>query len=125
MAIAIRTGVVEGGTCRVQAGAGIVADSIPEKEYREAENKAARSLPRRGDRARPVFCSRDDAMIFSSTTTTLSPGTSSRRWASWIRTIEVARNDRFDPEEVVARRPSPSSSRPAPGGLSGRDAPSR
>jgi anthranilate synthase component I len=41
MAIAIRTAVVEGGVCRVQAGAGIVADSIPEKEYREAESKAA------------------------------------------------------------------------------------
>jgi anthranilate synthase component 1 len=41
MAIAIRTAVVEGDVCRVQAGAGIVADSVPEKEYREAEGKAA------------------------------------------------------------------------------------
>jgi anthranilate synthase component 1 len=41
MAIAIRTAVVEDGVCRVQAGAGIVADSVPEKEYREAESKAA------------------------------------------------------------------------------------
>ena len=41
VAIAIRTAVVEGGVCRIQAGAGIVADSIPEKEYREAESKAA------------------------------------------------------------------------------------
>jgi anthranilate synthase component I len=40
MAIAIRTAVVEDGVCRVQAGAGIVADSIPENEYREAESKA-------------------------------------------------------------------------------------
>jgi anthranilate synthase component 1 len=40
MAIAIRTAVVENGTCRIQAGAGIVADSIAEKEYREAESKA-------------------------------------------------------------------------------------
>ena len=40
MAIAIRTAVVEDGTCRVQAGAGIVADSDPENEYREAESKA-------------------------------------------------------------------------------------
>ena len=38
LAIAIRMAVVEGGRCRVQAGAGIVADSVPEKEY--AENKA-------------------------------------------------------------------------------------
>jgi len=41
MAIAIRTAVVEDGVCRVQAGAGIVADSVPEREYREAESKAA------------------------------------------------------------------------------------
>ena len=40
LAIAIRTAVVENGTCRVQAGAGIVADSVPEKEYAEAESKA-------------------------------------------------------------------------------------
>jgi anthranilate synthase component 1 len=40
MAIAIRTAVVENGECRIQAGAGIVADSVPENEYREAESKA-------------------------------------------------------------------------------------
>ena len=41
LAIAIRTAVVEKGVWRVQAGAGIVADSVPEKEYAEAESKAA------------------------------------------------------------------------------------
>ncbi len=41
VAIAIRTAVVEGGICRIQAGAGIVVDSVPEAEYREAEAKAA------------------------------------------------------------------------------------
>ncbi len=40
MAIAIRTAVVEDRVCRIQAGAGIVADSVPENEYREAESKA-------------------------------------------------------------------------------------
>jgi len=40
MAIAIRTAVVENGICRVQAGAGIVADSVAENEYQEAESKA-------------------------------------------------------------------------------------
>jgi anthranilate synthase component 1 len=40
LAIAIRMAVVENGLCHVQAGAGIVADSVPEKEYREAESKA-------------------------------------------------------------------------------------
>lgn len=39
-AIAIRTAVVHGGTVSVQAGAGIVLDSIPEQEYQECLNKA-------------------------------------------------------------------------------------
>ncbi len=40
VAIAIRTAVVENGVCRIQAGAGIVADSVPENEQRECEAKA-------------------------------------------------------------------------------------
>ena len=40
VAIAIRTAVVEAGVCRIQAGAGIVADSVPETEHRECEAKA-------------------------------------------------------------------------------------
>ncbi|WP_066632911.1 anthranilate synthase component I [Desulfolucanica intricata] len=43
-AIAIRTIVIDGDTCYVQAGAGIVADSDPEKEYVETENKAGALL---------------------------------------------------------------------------------
>ena len=38
--ITIRTLVIKDGTVYVQAGAGIVADSEPEKEYRETVNKA-------------------------------------------------------------------------------------
>lgn len=38
--IAIRTAVKKGDKVYVQAGAGIVADSVPEKEYEECENKA-------------------------------------------------------------------------------------
>ncbi|NOX97291.1 MAG: anthranilate synthase component I [Nitrospirae bacterium] len=38
--ITIRTIVVKGDTAYVQAGAGIVADSRPEKEYQETKNKA-------------------------------------------------------------------------------------
>jgi len=38
--ITIRTVVIKDGFCYVQAGAGIVADSVPEKEYKETQNKA-------------------------------------------------------------------------------------
>ena len=38
--IAIRTLVLENGVAKVQAGAGIVADSVPEKEYEETVHKA-------------------------------------------------------------------------------------
>ena len=40
LAIAIRTAVVKDGTLYVQAGAGIVADSVPEAEWTETRNKA-------------------------------------------------------------------------------------
>ncbi len=40
LAIAIRTGVVKDNVLYVQAGAGIVADSVPESEWRETEAKA-------------------------------------------------------------------------------------
>ena len=38
--IAIRTMVVKNGVASVQAGAGLVADSVPENEYQETINKA-------------------------------------------------------------------------------------
>ena len=40
-AITIRTMVCEGNQAKIQAGAGIVHDSIPENEYYECENKAS------------------------------------------------------------------------------------
>jgi anthranilate synthase component 1 len=40
LAIAIRTGVLKDGMLYVQAAAGIVADSVPEMEWQETENKA-------------------------------------------------------------------------------------
>jgi anthranilate synthase component 1 len=40
VAIAIRTGVIKNKTLYVQAGAGIVADSIPHNEWVETQNKA-------------------------------------------------------------------------------------
>ncbi len=40
LAIAIRTGVIKDGQLHVQAGAGIVADSNPDSEWQETQNKA-------------------------------------------------------------------------------------
>ncbi len=40
VAIAIRTGIIKDQTLHVQAAAGVVADSIPEMEWRETEHKA-------------------------------------------------------------------------------------
>lgn len=42
--IAIRTIVFQGGKAYVQAGAGVVADSVPEREYEETVNKAKAML---------------------------------------------------------------------------------
>jgi anthranilate synthase component I len=44
MAITIRTLVFKNGKAYLQAGAGIVADSIPEREFKECEHKAAALL---------------------------------------------------------------------------------
>ena len=38
--ITLRTVVLHGGQAYVQAGAGIVADSVPQREYEETVNKA-------------------------------------------------------------------------------------
>ncbi|WP_158735337.1 anthranilate synthase component I [Alteribacillus sp. YIM 98480] len=42
--IAIRTMIVKNNKAKIQAGAGVVADSIPEKEFEETQNKAAALL---------------------------------------------------------------------------------
>ena len=44
MAIAIRTAVVKDGVAYVQAGAGIVADSVPAREFEECVHKATAAL---------------------------------------------------------------------------------
>jgi len=48
--IALRTAVVKDGTMYVQAGAGVVADSVPESEHQECQNKA-RALIRAAEEA--------------------------------------------------------------------------
>ena len=44
VAIAIRTAVLRNGVAHVQAGAGIVADSVPASEEHEVQHKAAAVL---------------------------------------------------------------------------------
>ena len=44
MAIAIRTALVRDGVAHVQAGAGIVADSVPAREHEECVHKATAAL---------------------------------------------------------------------------------
>ena len=47
-AITIRTGLIKDSVLHVQAGAGIVADSVPEREYVESMNKARAMLEAAG-----------------------------------------------------------------------------
>ncbi len=48
--IALRTAVVKDGTMYIQAGGGVVADSDPESEFQETQNKA-RALIRAAEEA--------------------------------------------------------------------------
>ena len=57
VAIALRTAVIKDGTLYVQAGAGIVADSVPESEWVETQNKA-RALLRAAEMAQAGLNSR-------------------------------------------------------------------
>ncbi|MFN4114497.1 MAG: anthranilate synthase component I [Sphingomonadaceae bacterium] len=50
--IVLRTGVVKDGTLHVQAGAGIVADSVPDYEHRECQAKAGALLAAAREAAR-------------------------------------------------------------------------
>ena len=56
--IALRTGLVKDGELVVQAGGGIVADSDPESEYQESNNKA-RALINAAEEAIKFFCWRE------------------------------------------------------------------
>ncbi|HZO19739.1 MAG TPA: chorismate-binding protein [Gemmatimonadaceae bacterium] len=54
LAITIRTCVIAGGVASVSAGAGIVADSVPEREWEETENKARALLLAMGMARHPL-----------------------------------------------------------------------
>ncbi len=50
--IVLRTAVIKDGVMHVQAGAGLVHNSVPDKEQQECINKAQALVPRRrGSRA--------------------------------------------------------------------------
>ncbi|WP_235401598.1 anthranilate synthase component I family protein [Rubrobacter aplysinae] len=54
MNIAIRTILLTGGRAHVQAGGGIVADSVPEREYQESLNKASALVGSLGSSVEPL-----------------------------------------------------------------------
>jgi anthranilate synthase component 1 len=62
-AIALRTMVMQNGRAYIQAGGGIVADSVPSEEYQESMNKA-RALLRSLDEAE-LIANRQDNQQFS------------------------------------------------------------
>ena len=52
LAIAIRTATIMDGVARVQAGGGLVADSVPESEFQESAEQGRRAAARRRRRER-------------------------------------------------------------------------
>ena len=56
LAIALRTAVVKDNTLYVQAGAGIVADSVPDSEWTGNAEQGARRVARGGDGAGRAGC---------------------------------------------------------------------
>jgi anthranilate synthase component 1 len=61
MAIAIRTMVLKGGIAYVQAGGGIVYDSVPAREYEESMNKARallKAIEQAEQNTNPYHCTR-------------------------------------------------------------------
>ena len=97
--IAIRTIVLHDGVARLQAGAGIVADSDPSAEHEECLNKLA-ALEAAIDLAEAEFCS------WSSTTTTRSPTTSSHLFEELGAEVRVFRNDAITVDEAEALEPT-------------------
>ena len=59
LAIAIRTAVVKDGKLYVQAGGGVVADSVPSAEWTETQNKA-RAVLRAAEMAQSGLDSKPD-----------------------------------------------------------------
>jgi anthranilate synthase component 1 len=63
LAIAIRTAVIKDGRLFVQAGAGIVADSVPSSEWTETQNKARARHARQGVESAGEFKEADEVLL--------------------------------------------------------------
>ena len=93
--ITIRTLVMQGQEFSVQAGAGIVADSVPEREHQESVNKAAlRRWPRRPLRTTAAKESCDDRSDRQLRLIHLQPGPVLRRVGRGGLRVPERRSDR-------------------------------
>ena len=113
-AITIRSALIRDGMATVHAGAGIVADSVPEREAAEVASKAASMLAAIGGRGMRVFLLDNyDSFTYNLVQLLARIGAD----------VTVARNDQVTVAEVEAQRPdaiviSPGPSRPEKAGIS-------
>jgi anthranilate synthase component 1 len=77
-AITIRSAVLKDGQAHVHTGAGIVAGSVPEREFEETEHKAAalrRAIDMAAGVVEPVRAEREDALsVAASQSSGTTPG---------------------------------------------------
>ena len=108
--IAIRTLVVRGNKGYIQAGGGIVADSVPESEYMETVNKSralirAIKLAQAGIRIMIVVIDNYDSFTYNLVQYLGEMG----------EELRVFRNDKITLEEIEALKPSHIVISPGPG----------
>ena len=125
VAIAIRTGIVKDGELHVQASAGVVADSVPELEWKETEAKA-RALLRAAELVEEGFWMLLMIDNYDSFTFNLV-----QYFGELGEDVRVFRNDEIDVDGIgalAARRARASrpgrARRPRPASASTRSAPS-
>ena len=112
-AIAIRTIVIKDGTAYVQAGAGIVADSVPANEYRECLNKMQAMLSAIAQAEAELMLLLIDN--YDSFTYNLY------QYLSELgEEVKVARNDKITLEEIEKLKPERIVISPGPGQAGGR-----
>ena len=114
--ISIRLAWKKNGRVCVQSGAGIVADSIPEKEFEECLNKAGAVLQAvrtaQGRAQMILLIDNYDSFVYNLYQFIAETG----------QQVKTVRNDRITPEEVLEMRPdavviSPGPGKPADAGI--------